>query len=161
MGDEPARDADVKRIWSAIQNPKYEWDVISANSEPTYYDLWPLRTDAYNKDCWADGSACFDDQGLKKWFPHDACVDKERIDANCDHWVPVLGAFNAIGVYKLQKTIGCEYDGEGKAFSDGEQCEHVTLNECMRHRNGAANMFIAPDILLNDKHQKNCVHCGR
>lgn len=56
-----------------------EFDVASANSFPTYYDLWALRTKDFDQDCWGQKPTCFEEDALKKWFPDNDMSKHENL----------------------------------------------------------------------------------
>lgn len=155
--DEPILDLDVSKVCRLFDDDMIDqYDVATANSLPNYYDLWALRTDAFNKDCWEDGS-CFKPPYLKKWFPDNPFVDGGTIDPKSS-LIPVLSAFGAFGLYKIPKIVGCvdTYNGvgncEGNAFGPTfykEQCEHVPFHKCLREKNNA-RIVIVPFLTVRN-----------
>ena len=137
----------VQQILQKYDNSS--WDVLTANSDTKYYDIWALRI--YH-DVW--------DQKLhgKLW--------KEPIDYDC--WmmkytkkyvhgnqinipidfplIPVTSAFGGLGLYKISSIIGCRYNAE---FDNSITCEHVHFHDQIIKKGG--KIFICPDLVVRSQ----------
>ena len=57
--------------------------------------------------------------------------------------IPVNSAFGGIAIYKIKSIQECRYNG---LYDDeGEKCEHVDFNECIRSKGG--KIFINSSFL--------------
>ena len=82
-----------------------DWDALSFNTSPKYYDLWALSLYPYflSLYCWEDPDKMTElifnnvDESLKKL--------KENELLEC------ASAFNGFAIYKKDKFINCNYDG--------------------------------------------------
>jgi hypothetical protein len=108
------------------------WDVLSFNKAPNYYDIWALRTERDPFNCFGPhfkSSRAIDRQvyGCQTWY-HTRFLQPYS-DSQLLH--PVHSAFAGFAIYKLNKTIGCKYQG----YDDEgiEDCEHVYFHHMMRH----------------------------
>jgi hypothetical protein len=113
-----------------------DWDVLTANQRASYYDLWALRNEQLNYDCWKEIS------------------DTQPVCGNINmHFEPsqfieVDSAFGGAAIYKLSSVpYSCKYNGE---HPDGqEKCEHVDFNKCIKDNGG--KIFINTDFLTGTK----------
>ena len=113
-----------------------DWDVLTANQQGLYYDLWALRNEQLNYDCWNEIS------------------DTQPVCSNINiHFEPsqiieVDSAFGGAAIYKLSSVPdSCKYNGE---HSNGMQkCEHVDFNKCIKDNGG--KIFINTDFLIGTK----------
>jgi hypothetical protein len=131
---------DVNSIKTFLKSD-LDWDVGTANNKK-YYDLWALRTEKYNYNCWNNGSCSKNKKHLGEWFDQ---FSKTSIEKN-EKPIKVLSAFGGLGIYKIKSIKNCKYDGvEKKKSYNGiiEDCEHVKFHECMRN-NGNDNIYIIP-----------------
>ncbi|CAF4068791.1 unnamed protein product [Adineta steineri] len=137
-------------VSSFLSNFKYDtnqWSVMTATSHNDYYDLWALRTlsdSVMNYDVWH-----------RVWklesSPTNHCsasafegiigIHKKRIPI--EHGlIEVRSAFNGAGLYKVNSTYNCKYDGRG--FT----CEHVPFHLCIREKN-QARIFVNPEFQVS------------
>lgn len=121
-----------------------DWDVVCANQDGPYYDIWALRHPLWSpNDCWQEL------EFLKKHikFPERAlfaAVQSRmiKIPKNSD-WIEVESAFGGLAIYKREAMLGSEYS----AFDDSGRitCEHVPFNLRMRSQN--KKIFINPALI--------------
>lgn len=121
---------------------KDEWDALFANCIGKYYDVWALRIDQtiWNSsnpfkmidfDCWEMAKRCQTNR----------CVSAYQIVIPINApLIPVTSAFGGFGIYKVNKTQGCSYNGD--------TCEHVSFHKEMIEKN-KAKLFICPKFLVN------------
>jgi hypothetical protein len=109
-----------------------DWDVLTANQRASYYDLWALRNEQMNYDCWKEIN------------------DKQPLCSNIDfHFEPsqfieVDSAFGGAAIYKLSSVPDfCNYNGEHP--NGEEKCEHVDFNKCIKDNGG--KIFINTDFI--------------
>ena len=129
-----------------------EWDVMTANCDIKYYDIWTLRisndiwkSDIHGKiwsepiiyDCWRETIS--PKQYIDKY--------QKNIPAN----MPLIetdSSFGGLGIYKISKLKNCKYNGfvyhKDKVLYS--QCEHVALNTDIRNNGG--KIFICPSLLV-------------
>ena len=116
---------------------RQQWHVLSANSVPSYYDKWALRSRdlAVQDDCLRDHDA------------HDArhCF---ALDIRIARQAPVLAvdsAFNGAAVLAVEalRRSGCTYG----TTVDLTACEHVGFNRCLR-RHGL-RLGIDPSLVVS------------
>jgi glycosyltransferase involved in cell wall biosynthesis len=106
------------------------WDVMTGNQlNSYYYDIWALR--------------------YKPIIDWDIINTSKNFDATNVHFpenmkpFQVDSAFGGIAIYRWDSMKHCKYVGEYKAdnphgYPAGtEKCEHVDLNECIRHNGGS------------------------
>jgi hypothetical protein len=118
------------------------WDVLTANCNYKYYDIWALRmstskwTDFHAKiwpspllhDCWRDVN------------PRE-CIRKYQQEIPMNYpLLEVDSAFNGLGIYKLSAIVGCRYSPEQI------QCEHVSFHRDIVRKGG--KIYICPSILV-------------
>lgn len=106
------------------------WDVLAANTLPTYYDFWALRSTAFSMDydCQEDRRA-IRDRGF--------CVDWQiRLDDGAPI-VPVQSAFGGLAVYRLRAVARTRCRYRGAADADAAlACEHVSFHTCLTQQHG-------------------------
>jgi hypothetical protein len=112
------------------------WDVITANQNDRYYDLWALRNKDLDYDCWKE----IDNK--KK------ICDDHNIKYNSNQLIEVDSAFGGTAIYKLSSIPDvCNYNGE---YANGnEKCEHVDFNKCIKNHGG--KIYINTNFLNDGK----------
>lgn len=128
-------DMDIKHPWpidsivDSINNPaKNNWDVLCSNSHIQnghLYDSFAYRDVMYSK----------------LTHDHVANVQKKNFSENDKNWKSVYSCFGGLAIYKRDSLASCMYD------ENSEDCEHVSLHECIRNKNG--NIFIVPNIYFH------------
>ena len=130
-------DLDVKSIKKYLDN-NLGYDLGTSNHKH-YYDLWALRTNKYDKNCWNKDEACEkNNRDLGNWFDnyHGSNIDKKGKP------IKVLSAFDGLGIYKLKSIGKCRYNGVDDNGIE-EDCEHVKFHKCMREK-GNDKIYIIP-----------------
>ncbi|CAF1392997.1 unnamed protein product [Adineta ricciae] len=123
-----------------------DWSVMTASVTGGYYDIWALRTlsdDVMNYDVWHRIWQL--ERAREKYCNHNfieliILTHKKQIPIERD-LIEVRSAFGGAGLYKVNSTYGCKYNGSGAT------CEHVPFHLCMREKN-RARIFINPRFLL-------------
>ena len=138
-----------KSLFMDVMNNASVWDSVSFNRE-MYYDIWALRYERFDANVWAFSTDSFN---LVKIIRRDfARILNESLVAG-EQYVPVHSAFNGFALYKLHRTIGCDYAADCVEFrtkcTHGD-CEHVAFHKCMRERN-SAKIFVNTNFLLTEK----------
>lgn len=116
-------------------NFKYSgWDAMFANCSKIYYDIWALRTEECNYDCWEMVNKYKDQSYVDKHHKHIPC-DAPLIE--CD------SAFGGAGLYNTEKLKGLRYFS---FLTERDICEHVPFNLFLKQKGG--NLYINPNFLI-------------
>ena len=154
-------------------------DVATANQPRTYYDVWALRTEAFDVNSWVLAHRRrVVDEGLAAFFPlarpFPAGYDLRRGDVIRDEVrfstrappVPVLSAFGGLAIYRAaklkdrrdaSKLAPARYGGADAAMAppachplwSGQDCEHVAFHAALRAYHGGALAVCVHPRLLN------------
>jgi hypothetical protein len=121
---------------------KDDWDVLTANQQGIYYDLWALRNKDLQYDCWKE---------INDKQP-ECCHYKIRYEPS--QFIEADSAFGGAAIYKLTSIPeSCKYNGE---HSNGmEKCEHVDFNKCIRDNGG--KIYINTSFIVGTK-TEGCVY---
>ncbi|CAF1563183.1 unnamed protein product, partial [Adineta steineri] len=134
----------VSSFLSNFQYDTNQWSVMTATAHNTYYDIWALRTlsdSVMNYDVWHRVSEL---ETPPNNYCHQSVYDG-IIGIHIKHipiehgLIEVRSAFNGAGLYKVNSTYNCKYDGGGYT------CEHVPFHLCIREKN-QARIFINPEF---------------
>ncbi|UJR11061.1 hypothetical protein I4U23_015245 [Adineta vaga] len=137
----------VSSFLSNFQYDTNDWAVMTASTNGNYYDIWALRTlsdSVMNFDVWhriweLERSAA------KYCNPSrftDLIIGIHQKHISTEHGlIEVRSAFGGAGLYKVNSTYGCQYDGSHST------CEHVPFHLCMRDKN-RARIFINPQFIV-------------
>lgn len=140
-------------VFHEVMGMASQWDAVSFNRNH-YYDIWALRYDRFDVNVWGFGSQS---RTLRDVIEADIV---SLLDTSKPSLYPVKSAFGGVGIYKLNMTIGCRYNGSnpdtfaastnyGKARGSApEDCEHVAFHRCMSERHNA-KIQIFSGILVN------------
>lgn len=131
-GDEVnADDFDIEGFLSNFQYS--DWDGMFCNNTNGYYDIWALRKEDCNYDCWEmyrkTNDMSYVDRHVKK-------IDRTH------PIISVTSAFGGAGLYYTDKLKGIRYKSY---IGDKEICEHVPYNEELVKRGG--KLYINPDFI--------------
>ena len=111
------------------------FDVLSANSQQSYYDLWVLRsrTLSLEYDCWHDKEL------IER---HGKCSDYNIAIDPAAPTFAVESAFNGLAIYSGSALLraGCRYHGPLLLTA-----EHVGFHACLRSR--GVRIAIAPSLV--------------
>jgi len=122
-----------------------DWDIVTANQNGPYYDIWALRHPLWSpNDCWEHHSF------IRKYvrFPESAITFSIRsrmlkINKNSE-WIKVDSSFGGFAIYKSEFLLMDNYyeglDQNGKIV-----CEHVTFHKKL-NENGA-RIYINPAMI--------------
>lgn len=113
-------------------------DVVTACQYKTMYDLWALRTKAFDRNVipYNEANEWYHPFTLKRYFPK-----IYRWRKFYEGLQEVLSAFGGLGIYRTSILGDCRYDAEG-----GLECEHVAFNRCLRERQGV-KIYVDPYLL--------------
>jgi len=125
-----------KKITDAI-NINKDWDVITANQNRKYYDIWALRSHNYLSDY---GLKCNFDYWDSR--PIIGASKLQRIIKE-NEIIEVDSAFGGFGIYKMNSLKNCFYYGYK---NEREHCEHVHLHKQMKE-NDNANIYIVGSLI--------------
>jgi len=154
-------------LQTLVSNPKQaHWDAVFANTTGRYYDIWALRSKAFNIpfDCWDLHRHMQIHFRVTPEFAKEAAIKKFQVKIPASKpWIPVESAFGGLGLYRLSKTVGCVYDGTMRECSCRTMienlepktcfpytCEHVSFHKDMIEKNGA-KLFIVPSIQVKSQ----------
>jgi len=146
-------DFNPQNIGEVFKHNVEEWDVITANCNIKYYDIWALRISKHiwkpeihgkiwnepiDYDCWRDTKDCEKtiDKYQKKISPNMPLIETDS-------------SFGGLGVYKISKIKNCKYNGfvyNSNGSVKYSQSEHVAFNSDIRKNGG--KIFICPSLLL-------------
>lgn len=127
-------------------NESNKWDIASVNQTNYYYDLWALRANHKNNNCW-NWDICF--KTLDKWFPNiKELKNKKNIKTNLQY-IPVLSAFGGLTIYKTFLLKNSWYSGEDKKNLKVDDCEHVNFHDSILKNYPNIRFFIIP-YMTND-----------
>lgn len=143
-------DMDINRnsiltLTNVLTNFEYDtrdWAVMTASQTKRYYDIWALRSDVVNYDCWkVVGTFRNRELAAQKFIVvHTKPIPKDF------GLIPVSSAFGGFGIYQTRYLNNCTY--EGFDLIDREKCEHISFHECIV-RNGG-KIFINPRFQNSD-----------
>ncbi|CAF3786324.1 unnamed protein product [Adineta steineri] len=137
-------------VSSFLSNFRYnidDWSVMTASSSSSYYDIWALRTlsdSVMNYDVW---HRVWDLQRSSKNYCSETVIDliigihQKHIPVEYG-LLEVRSAFGGAGLYKVNSTYGCEYNGAKIT------CEHVPFHLCIREKN-QGRIFINSEFQIH------------
>jgi glycosyltransferase involved in cell wall biosynthesis len=112
----------VQTIAHCFEDSSTPWDVLTANQEQRYYDMWALRKIPDLNYDFAQRPPKETERSmyLLRFDPHEPPFH-----------LPVESAFGGIAIYRLSSLPSeCRYRGD---YENGaEKCEHVDFHECLR-----------------------------
>jgi hypothetical protein len=137
-----------------------DWDSLSFNTSPNYYDIWALSINPYYLSCFAFKKK---DEMIKTMMDYVTDLLKNLKPGNL---LPCASAFNGFAIYRTNKFINCNYDGRlrldllpfGKVFKNNntinskfiiqpDDCEHRAFHlEAILKNN--ARIRISPEIIF-------------
>lgn len=149
---------DVEGLKSCFEHNVNSWDAFGANCNDRYYDVWTLRDDKLNYDCW---DRVYHDR-QNGWLDISAVRNhvanfQVKINPN-SKIIPVRSCFGGMMIYKASSILNCNYSGINKkcesskfsnrTFCRPDVCEHVNLNYEAINKN-KAKIFINPRLIVN------------
>ncbi|CAF1230630.1 unnamed protein product [Adineta steineri] len=143
-------DAFSTAVPAFLSNFQYnidDWSVMTTASSGAYSDLWALRTlsdSVMNYDVWRRMGELGGSSGKNHCSPTEirylALGIHEKLIPIEYGLLEVRSAFGGAGLYKLNSTYGCQYNGD--------TCEHVAFHLCIREKN-QGRIFINSEFRLN------------
>ena len=113
-----------------------DWAVMTASQTKLYYDVWAVRTDTLEYDCWE----------LIDKIKHREIALKVYLNIHTKPiprdfgLIPVRSAFGGFGIYQTRYLNNCYYEAfDGKTQ---QKCEHVSFHDCVTNNGG--RIFINP-----------------
>jgi hypothetical protein len=120
----------VDNFRTNFQYDTRDWAAMTASQTQCYYDIWALRTDVVNYDCWKIIVPFkYQDIAQEKYIH----IHKKPIPRDFG-LIPVQSAFGGFAIYQTQYLNNCYYEGFDRF--DREKCEHVTFHECIVRNGG-------------------------
>jgi len=156
----------IQTLENAFKPTHPPWDALFANTKTTYYDIWALRSKALGIefDCWDLIQHMRAQRGVDIHSAKAVAVKKYQIKIiPSTPLIPVESAFGGLGLYRLNKTIGCSYNGmttvcsckphmEVTSICRPDTCEHVSFHKDMIEKHGA-KLYIIPSIQVNSQEE--------
>ena len=121
------------------------WDVLTANCNGLYYDIWPLRIEAslwkkeIHGDLWPD---VIDYDCWQKYDRERYVYRNQVIIPETKPLIPVHSAFGGFGIYRMAIIKDCKYMGHDHKVAT---CEHTHFNLEIREKN-KGRIFICPSF---------------
>ncbi len=120
-----------------------EWEVVTANQEGPYYDVWALRHKLWSpNDCWQAHTF------FRKFIKNPekalyATVNSRMLKIpKKAEWIQVDSAFGGLGIYRTKAALNSQYSGLDE---NGELiCEHVPFHQGITAKGG--RIFINPAL---------------
>ncbi len=131
-----------------------EWDMVAANQQLDYYDVWALRHKEFSpNDCWEDYENLCTVMPKKAAFKL-SVKSKMKSFVHSEGFIRVDSAFGGIAIYKSPLYFNAKYIG----LTNGGVpiCEHVPFNLDLAE-NGA-KLFINLDF-INAKSSTSSLTC--
>jgi len=124
---------------------KQDWDMVSANQNNDYYDVWALRHNLIcPDDCWVEYENLCRVMSKEKAFKI-AVKSKMSKFKSLNGFIEVDSSFGGIAIYKSSIYFESEYQGISE---DGSPiCEHVPFNKMLRSK--GARLFINTNFINN------------
>jgi len=120
-----------------------EWGAMTASQYSGYYDIWALRNDVVNYDCWQIvHNFLVILVTLNRAVEIYISVHQNPIPSS-HSLIPVNSAFGGAAIYQIKYLNECRYSG----YESFEICEHVPFNLCVT-RNGG-KIFINPKFQID------------
>ena len=155
--DSVLKNFDLSGIINSFCIPLQNWDVIGANCNDRYYDVWTLRTKTFDYNCW-DLINHKRQAGVHDLITIPSIIAKNQvaIPKNKD-LIEVDSCFGGLAIYKSSSIKDAEYDGKlknceclrhnilGKCID--EISEHVPFNKKIKENGG--KIFINPKLIIN------------
>ena len=167
MDDPNAKNIHVNVLQKYLE--RHDWDALSFNTAPKYYDIWGLSIYPY----------CFSynhfDNNVEYYDVMQKYVMKKLDDTKDGQLLRCISAFNGFSIYRTDKFVDTYYDGNVRiglfpkymidahsnaqkspvVFKDYgnvnglfEDCEH-RLFHFLATKNSGARVMISPEILFS------------
>lgn len=155
--DSLLKDFDNEGLKNCFEYDPNSWDMLGANCNDRYYDVWTLRTKTFNYDCW-DLINHRVQQGYIYEVLLPTIIAKNQIKINKNAGlISVDSCFGGLAIYKTSAFKDCFYDGKPNECECKhlnvigtcmhEMCEHVALNKQAKKK--GAKIFINSNLIVN------------
>lgn len=137
---------EIRGISTCWEYPTDQWDVMTANQEKEYYDIWALRskTIGCTFDCWLTGIL----KGMSQQEMQDKLVTPFQKPIPQSGIIEVDSAFGGLGIYKISKILGSRYVGYQEIMGHiFEIAEHVRFHEQLKEK--GCRIFINTRMINN------------
>lgn len=156
--DSILKNFDINGLINCFERDLNSWDILTANCNDRYYDIWTLRTKKINYDCW-DLINHKRQEGILNEILIPMYVGANQIKISpINQLIPVRSAFGGFGIYKTKSVKNCFYDGRPQKCECGysienkkclkEICHHVPFHDMAINLN-SAKIFINTDLIVN------------
>ena len=144
--DGVCKNLNEKRLSSCWNNK--EWDVITCNTYPTYYDIWALRHPLWSpNDCWGMKKS-LKELGLDSYGAEKLAVRARMIKINPKNkFINVDSAFGGFAIYK-KDSIPKNAFYSGKDSNNILICEHVIFHSFITSSGG--KIYINPKLIIGN-----------
>lgn len=155
--DSVLKNFDNEGLKSCFEHDPNNWDMLGANCNDRYYDIWTLRTKTFDYDCW-DLVNHKRQQGFIDEINIPMIIGRNQIKVNENSGlIPVDSCFGGLAVYKTSAFKDCFYSGK----PDGCECKHLNvigscINEICEHvtfnkqgKKKGARIFINSNLIVN------------
>jgi hypothetical protein len=134
------------------------WDAFGANCNNKYYDVWALRNNELNYDCWDRVHHEVQNGRIQAFSVKDHIAKYQRKIELTSKLIPVYSCCGGMMIYKTSSIANCKYNGIPKkcespfnnkfGICNSEVSEHVNLNLEAVFKN-KAKIFINPRLIVN------------
>jgi len=158
MDDVNCKEVNLEPLRNSLQ--REDWDALSFNTSPYYYDIWALSIKPYYLSFFAFKKTEEMSQTMMEYV-----TEKLKI-VETGNLLPCASAFNGFAIYRTKKFLNCKYDGRlrldllpfCKIFKDNntydskfilkpDDCEHRAFHlEAILKNN--ARIMISPEIIF-------------
>jgi hypothetical protein len=126
----------VENFLTNFQYDTRDWAVMTASQTKLYYDVWAVRTNALNYDCWQVVDPIQYQEIARKKYIY---VHTKPIPRGFG-LIPVRSAFGGFGIYQTTYLNNCYYEAFDETIK--QKCEHISFHDCVISNGG--KIFINP-----------------
>ena len=148
--DSVVQDFRTSLIKDVIEKHKNDsWDVLTANSDRKYYDIWALRIHPNIWDAELHGTLWKNPIDYDCWMMNDKKQSVRGNQVCISHTlplIPVSSAFGGLGIYKISSIKGCTYSAE---YEGSLTCEHVYFHDKIIKK--GCKVFICPSLIVRSQ----------
>ena len=131
--------AAVESCWE-----RNDWDVVSANQESRYFDIWALRHPVWCPRDWKIEYQEYVTEGMKPSKALKKSLYSKMINIDpMSPWIQVESAFGGLAIYKTSFFVGNRYIGISSLGV--EVCEHVSFHSFTKI--SKSRFFINPKLI--------------
>jgi hypothetical protein len=124
-----------------------DWDGLSFNTSPKYYDIWALSIYPY----------CFSYNhfknipGLHDYYSIQTFITNKLNNLNKDELLKCISSFNGFSIYRANKFLNCLYDGRIRV-------DLLPKSYLLAHAKAAKSGVIFPDLNHVKAFHEDCEH---